>query len=227
MAGMGSGASPTATLHRDGGRAFGPGSRRTLAAVAALLAVAAAIAVAVVLVTRGGGSHGSSVASLKYGQIPSWLPKPTPPPNQIASASAAHPVLAAIEGNTVQAQLPGGSAMVTAVGPAIPDWVSSEAQSGQWNGTNTAPTTFDVTFASAKGAVPLRASAFSILTNEGQIVHPAVTAQGGGPLPAQITPGKPVTLLVKVALTEGDGALRWAPSGPRVLVAWLYQLELD
>jgi hypothetical protein len=219
---MGSGSSPAASLNRGGGRAFGLGPR-LLAVVVGVLAI---IVVAIVLLA-GGGSHPRSAASLKYGQIPAWLPQPTPPPNQIVTATAAHPALGAIEGNTVNAHLGHGSALVTAVGPAIPDWVASEVQSGSWNDSSTAPSTFTVTFASPRVDVPLKASAFSILTGQGQIIHPAVTGPHGSPLAARVTPGKPITLTLKVGLSEGDGALRWAPSGRKVLVAWFYHLELD
>lgn len=226
---MASDTASTATPRDDRDRAFGPGPRRLLVAAVAAV-VAAAIVVTIVLLSGGSGGHRShrhAVASLRYGQIPSWLPKPTPPPNQVVTATAAHPVPAAIEGNTVHAELPHGSADVTAVGPAIPHWVQSELQSGSFNESSTAPSTFTVTFASPHGVVPLRAKAFSIITDQGQIVYPAVTAPHGRPLPARVAPGKPVTLTVKVGLNEGDGALRWAPDGPKVLVAWLYHLELD
>jgi hypothetical protein len=219
---MGSGASPAASVSRNGGRALGLGPRRLLVAIGLLAVVGVAI-----VVLSAGGSDPRSAASLKYGQIPAWLPKPTPPPNQIVTATASHPVLAAIEGNTVNAQLSHGSAYVTTVGPAIPDWVASEVQSGTWNDTSTAPSTFTVTFASPKGVVPLKAGAFSILTGEGQIIHPAVTGPHGSPLPARLAPGKPITLTLRVGLEEGDGALRWAPEGTKVLAAWFYHLELD
>jgi hypothetical protein len=191
-----------------------------------VVVVLAIIVVAIVLLT-GGGSHPRTAASLKYGQIPAWLPKPTPPTNQIVTATAAHPVLGAIEGNTVNAHLSHGSALVTAVGPAIPNWVASEVQSGNWNDSSTAPSTFTVTFVSPKGVVPLKASAFSILTGQGQIIHPALIGPHGAPPAARATPGKPITVTLKVGLGEGDGALRWAPAGEKVLVAWFYHLELD
>jgi hypothetical protein len=219
---MGSGVTPAASLNHGGGRAFGLGPRRLLVAFGVLAIVGVAIAL-----LAFGGSHPRSAAALKYGQIPAWLPKPTPPTNQILTATAARPVLAAIEGNTVNAHLSHGSAMVTAVGPAIPDWVASEVQSGSWNDNSTAPSTFTVTFVSPKGVLPLKASSFSILTGEGQVVHPAVTGPHGSPLPARVSPAKPFTLTLKVGLGEGDGALRWAPQGSKVLVAWFYHLELD
>ena len=112
----------TAPFARIGGRAFGPGPRaRLLAALAAFAVAAAAI---VVILTSGGGSHPhNAAASLKYGQIPSWIPQQAQPSDRIVSATAAHPVLAAVEGDTVLARLQAGSGYVTAVGPSVPSWV--------------------------------------------------------------------------------------------------------
>jgi len=168
-----------------------------------------------------------SAASLKYGQIPAWLPKPVPPADQVVTATADHPALAAVEGDTVDARLTHGSAMVTTVGPAIPQWVTVDAHSGHLSQGSLAPATFTVTVAAPRGTIALNARAFSILTGEGQIVHPAVTGTHGSPLPAHVSAGQPITLTVRAGLGEGDGALRWAPEGPKVLVAWFYQLEFD
>jgi len=220
---MGSGGSPLASPNHLGGWAKRPGPRWLLAGAVVLVAIVATV---VVLLTTG-GSH-PSTASLKYGKIPSWLPSPAPPSNQVVTATPAHPALAAVEGNTVNAQLgAGATAYVTAVGPSIPAWVSSAVQGGSWNDSSTAPSTFTFTFASPRGTIPLKASDFSILTGQGQIVHPAVTGPNGSRLPARVTPGRPLTLTLKVGLGEGDGALRWAPNGSKVLAAWFYQLELD
>lgn len=216
------GTAETAPTGDGGGRAFGLGSRRARAVIVLAIAI---LAVAVYLVV--GRSHPSSVTSLKYGKIPSWLPSAKPPPDQIVTATEADPVLAAIEGNTVDTQLAGGSAMVTAVGPAIPSWVSNQAQTGHWGANEAAPSTFTVTFARVKGVVALHASAFQILTTQGQVIHPSITGPGGRPMPAELRPGAPVTLTMRAGLGEGEGVLRWIPFGTKVLVAWTYELELD
>lgn len=227
---MASGASVTAAERNGRGRAFGsgPGRRGLLIAAAAVVAIAAVV-VAVVL-SSGGSSRptGREAASAaqRYGKIPDWLPKPTAPTDHVVVASAAHPVLAAVEGDTVDAHLSAGSVDVTGVGPAVPSSVSAAARSDN-DGTSLAPSTFLVTFASPKGVIPLNPLSFSILTAQGQIVHPAVTLRDGGRLPAQLTPGRTLTLTLKTDLPEGEGALRWAPDGERVLVAWFYDLELD
>jgi hypothetical protein len=215
----------TAPFAQIGGRAFGPGPRARLLAALAAFAVAAA---AIVVIVTGGGSHPHrSAASLKYGQIPSWIPKQAQPSDRIVAATAARPVLAAVEGDTVLARLTAGSGYVTAVGPSVPNWVQNYAHSGHWTSASLAPSTFTVTLAQPQGAIPLRAADFSILTSAGEIVHPAVTLSGGGALPATAQAGKPLSLTLNAKLPEGEGALRWGPGGRRVLVAWMYTLELD
>jgi hypothetical protein len=216
----------TAPFAQIGGRAFGPGPRARLLAALAAFAVAAA-AIVVIVTGGGGGSHPHrSAASLKYGQIPSWIPKQAQPSDRIVAATAARPVLAAVEGDTVLARLTAGSGYVTAVGPSVPNWVQNYAHSGHWTSASLAPSTFTVTLAQPQGAIPLRAADFSILTSAGEIVHPAVTLSGGGALPATAQAGKPLSLTLNAKLPEG-GALRWGPGGRRVLVAWMYTLELD
>jgi hypothetical protein len=226
---MATGSENTALFAHFGGRAFGPGPRRRFVTAAVAVVVVAAATVAVLLITGGGNSsHASNAAaSLKYGKIPSWIPQQKAPSDRIVGATAAHPVLAAAEGDTVNAHLRAGTAYVTGVGPSVPNWVQNYAHEGRWTAASLAPSTFTFTIAQPKGAVPLKASAFSILTEAGQIVHPSVTMSGGQPLPATVEAGKPLNLTLKAKLPEGEGALRWAPEGNRVLVAWMYELELD
>lgn len=226
---MATGSGHATELASIGGRAIRPGPRRRVVIVAAAVVVAAAVAL-VAVVALGGRSHpgSQSVArSLRYGKIPDWIPKQRSPSDQIVAASAAHPVLAAVEGDTINAHLPAGSAYVTAVGPSVPNWVQSYAHDGKWTAGSLAPSTFSFTIAAPKGVVPLRADDFSILTSAGQIIRPALTLTGGGGLPATVKPGQSLNLTLRTQLPEGEGALRWAFGGSRVLVAWFYELELD
>jgi hypothetical protein len=186
----------------------------------------AAITLAVVLLT-GGSAGRHAAADSSYGGYPSWLAHTKlPPVNVTLQASLSHPQLDAIEGNRIEVQLPGGGrADITAVGPAFPAWVSADAQAGKLSEGRSVPTTFTVTLEALHGTVPLQASAFSILTATGALVRPAVTMPAGRT--AVLRAGQHVSLVVQAQLTEGEGSLRWAPAGPRVLSAWLYQVELD
>jgi hypothetical protein len=165
--------------------------------------------------------------SAKYGGLPAWLPKPKVAVRRIVQASAAHPWLSAIEGDTVAVHLARGHVLATVVGPSVPAYVADRAQDDDDGDSDTAPCTFTVTFSSAAGVVPLDASAFTVLDERGQIHRLRVTSAGGGSAPARVTPGRPVTLTMAATLPEGEGALRWAPDGPRVIAGWVFGLELD
>ncbi len=110
--------------------------------------------------------------------------------------------------------------MATAVGPAVP-------REGQFPLPKTARCTFTVTLTRVSGTVPLRASAFTIIDEFGQLHHPRVTGPAGRPLPAQLTPGQTVTLIVRDVLPTGNGQLRWAPGTARPVVSWDFDVEID
>jgi len=212
-----------------GGRAFKPGPRRAL-----LGGVLGALLLATVLVLAlkpGGAAHRLSGQDLTYGSLPSWLP--TSARNTAATkpklevANAARPVLDEEQGFTVQARLPTGSADVTAVGPEFPAYVSNYAQEGLWPAGKAVPSTFYVTFTAVKGTIPIAARAFDVLNNDGQIVPAKLTVKGGGRVPSVLHGGQSITLNVATETLEGQGSIRWAPEGPKVLIGWIYQLELD
>lgn len=63
---------------------------------------------------------------------------------------------------------------------------------------------------------------------QGHLLHPLVTLQGGGPLPARATtPGRLVTFSVYAVPPTGSGTLHWAPSGGAPLVSWDFDVEID
>jgi hypothetical protein len=138
---------------------------------------------------------------------------------RVVTASSAHPWLA-IEGDSVQADLARGRALVTAVGPTVPE-------EGGFPVPATSPCTFTVTLARAVGDVPLRASAFTITDELGHLHHPLVTLPGGAPRPARVAPGRSVTLTVYGVLPTGNGALHWAPVDGKALVSWDFDVEID
>ena len=220
---MSGGTTSAVNSSTGGGRAFRPGPRTALAAVVA--ATAAAVLLVILLGTGGGQNTAGRVTS--YGHLPKWLPKLSTAAPRLEVATAAKPVLGEEQGYTVHAMLPSGATDITAVGPQIPGWVASYVQSGVWPDAKPVPATFVVTLASVKGRVPISAAAFTVLTDGGQILHPKVAAMGGGAVPAELQPGQHVNLKVTTSVPEGSGSIRWAPLGRRVLVGWIYQLELD
>ena len=217
----------TTSVRSHGGGAFGRRPRgRAGYAIAA--AIALVIAGGLALALRPGSGRSLPAVDMRYGGYPSWLTDTAlPPVNTVLRSTAAHPKLEAIEGNTIDAIGPSGSAYITAAGPSFPAWVSAATQAGTLNSGDGVPATFAVTVIGRAGTMPIGPRSFSILTSEGQLVHPAVTRDGGGFAPADVRSGQDVTLLLRAKLVEGEGSVRWAPDGVRVLAGWLYQLELD
>jgi hypothetical protein len=198
----------------SGGRAVAPGPRWGLYAVIVGVAVVLAISAGLYLARPA-----SSTASAKYGGLPSWLPTPSVPVGRVVVASPAHPRLA-IEGDTVSVQLAGGQVMATAVGPQVPE-------EGKFPVPATTPCTFVITFAQAKGSVPLKPAAFTILDELSHLHYPQVTAQAGGTAPPDVPSGQTVTITIKGVLPTGGGQLRWAPGGGKPIVSWDFDVEID
>jgi hypothetical protein len=174
----------------------------------------ASVSVALLVVAPAGAAPGGG-----YGTLPKWLPKATVQVGRVVTASAAHPWLA-VEGDTVRADLPRGRTLVTAVGPSVPE-------EGAFPVPTFSPCSFTITFARPSGSVPLAATAVTVTDGLGHLHHPQVVLQGGGPLPARVGPGQPVTLTVSEVLPTGNGTLHWAPTGHAPLVSWDFDVELD
>jgi hypothetical protein len=213
-----------------GGWANRPGPR--MAYLTAAVAALAAAVVVVLLITGGRGSTKATNAlgepvARHYGQDPKWLKIPEPAAVTTVVASAATPYLKAMEGYPVLGKLSGGSVDINAEGPAVPSWAMNQASNGQWKPGQKAPGSFEVTFTDPKGTVPLSASQFTVINYLGQITHPPVTNADGGPIPSELAPGQTVHLKLATSVPEGDGALRWAPNGKRILVSFFWTLELS
>ena len=214
-----------ATLPRRGSRAAQPGSRgpsRPAARYAwlAILAVLAAIGVpAGLYLTRSPGEAPRAAPVTTYGDIPSWLPTAAVPVGRVVAATQAHPWLA-VEGDTVRVILPRGQATATAVGPAVPE-------EGQFPVPATTRCTFTLTLTGVSGTIPLHPAAFTILDEQSQLHHPAVTARDGEPPQATAAPGKTVTLTITAVLPTGNGQLQWAPLGGKPVVSWDFDVEID
>ena len=218
------GTSPTS----GGSRAFGLGSRR-----AASLAVASAVLLAMVLgilLSRGGSSSGASLhrgtangtlhaSTEKYGGLPAWLPKDKVPVGRVLHASRVHPALS-IQGEAISVDLGQASVLASAAGPSVPE-------EGRTPVPETSPCTFIVTFAHATAAIPIEATAFKFIDDNGHVRQPRVTGLNGGTPPRAITPGKPVSLRLKGVLPTGDGALSWSPGGRRQIASWDFTVEID
>ncbi|HEX2703907.1 MAG TPA: hypothetical protein VHM72_10825 [Solirubrobacteraceae bacterium] len=188
-----------------------------------MLVAAAAFGLGVAL--RGSPSGQSNLNS--YGGLPSWLPKAKITVGRVVQASAQHPQLAVIEGDSVSAHLPSGQVMATAVGPTVPADAAEKEQGDSPTTTNATTCTFTVKLSGTSGRVPISARAFTIIDERGQVSHLGVSAAGGVSLPALVAPGQTLTLTMKSKLPEGEYILRWSPNGAKVLVGWEFNVELD
>lgn len=223
---MSSGSLSAATRETGGGGAFRPGPR-TAFAMGILVAIVVAATLEVALRSGGGHRPLTQARVHRYGDLPSWLPKISNGTPRLEVARASSPILQEEQGYTVRAELRHGVTNVTAAGPEIPSWVASAEQTGKLSDDDSVPGTFVVTLIGATGTVPITAGSFTILTNAGKIVHPKVTLAGGRRVPAVLHAGQHVNLDVRAPVNEGSGSIRWAPLGRRVLVGWIYQVELD
>ncbi len=188
------------------------------------------IAAILVIALGSGGKQaaaGRLHAATKYGHLPSWLPKISNNTAKLEVARPASPVLREEQGYTVRAVLPHGTTNVTAAGPEIPSWVASAVQTGKLSDDKPVPGKFIVTVIDATGTIPVSAGAFTILTDAGQIVHPKVSVEGGGQLPMMLHRRQHINLAVEGGVAQGSGSIRWAPLGQKVLVGWIYEVELD
>ena len=155
----------------------------------------------------------------KYGPIPSWLPKSSTSAHLILTASTTHRVLA-IQGDTVAVSVPGGRVLATAVGPTVP-------HPGRVPIPATTSCTFTLRLTAGSAGMPLSGAAFTLVDQFGHVHHPRVTATGGGPLPRRVLPGQTVSLTMRAVLPTGNGSLEWATNGPRPIVAWDFNVEID
>jgi hypothetical protein len=196
----------------DRGRAFGPGPRRIGIAAALVIAVV----VAGVALSTG---HDKASPKLRYGGLPSWLPKSTFNPNEVLQASLRKPVLA-IQGNTVSVNLAGGHVLAKLVGPTVPE-------DGKFPVPPTSPATFVLTLSHASGVVPLSAGAFALVDERGTVRYPTITVVGGGSLPTRLAPGSTLSLRMHDVIPTGDGGLLWKPEGRHAIVSWDFNVEID
>jgi hypothetical protein len=153
-------------------------------------------------------------------ELPSWLPRAAvATADRVVTATPRRPRLA-IEGDTVAMRLPGGRAMVTAVGPAVPE-------EGQQPIPATSPARFTLTIAAVHGSIPLSSRDFVFLGEHGDRNGARVTLRGGGRLPHRVVAGRPVTITLSTVLPTGNGQLRWAPLGHKAVVSWDFDVEID
>lgn len=191
--------------------------RRKLLSV--LVSAASIVLAVAALLGDGFGSSSNPVKASHYGGLPSWLPKAKAQVGQVIQASLAHQALS-IEGEVIHVSLADGQVLATAVGPEVPE-------EGRFPVPPVTPAKFIVTFASATGKIPLKASDFTFIDEQGRLHHPSMTAVHGAAAPAHTVPGHPVSVMLHDILPTGDGGLSWTPEGRRPIATWDFTVEID
>lgn len=184
------------------------------------LAVAAVVAALALAGCSAGGSpspspSGNVAEQLAAKSLPSWLP--TPSAGGQAVGTAKDPAMS-YQGVPVLIKLDRGDALtMNVVGPTAPP--------GTKVGAEKADLTWTVTVSDATATIPLSLAQFNVQDESG--AYHGVTASDGGTIPASIKPGETVTFAVHTVAASGEGMVRWAPDGNRVVALWDYVAELD
>jgi hypothetical protein len=152
---------------------------------------------------------------LGFRSPPAFLPSAAPV-DQVVTASAAHPHLAA-QGLPVQVDLPTAQVVATITGPQVPPFVAPPPPA--------VTATFEVTLAHVVGTVPVRLSDFTITDQLGRTFHPTLV-QRETPPPATISAGT-TTFQVTAVMLTGEGRIYWAPTGGSPFVGWDFIVEND
>ncbi|MEU5431860.1 hypothetical protein AB0G73_00615 [Streptomyces sp. NPDC020719] len=203
----------TAAPRRAGFRRPGAWRTNSKTALAALAGTALALALA------GCGGHSTPKATDDAANTVKSLgavPIPSPPTAQATpTATDKHLQLLAM-GYSVNAQLPGGSAVVTAGGPTEEPIATHGGVPDHATGTIT------VTVREATGSLTLHAGDFTARDENGT----AVDLSARGPETITARPGQPVTLTLVGTYKAGAAALTWRHDGKTVAV-WDFNIELD
>jgi hypothetical protein len=124
------------------------------------------------------------------------------------------------EGDSVKVDLPsGGTVLATVTGPVVP----GEGLPYQADYTTC---TWTVTLSHATRDVDLDLSDLTTLDQLGTVYHPA-TVPGRPAPPAVLHPGQSTTFELRTGMKVGEGLLRWAPGGSKIVASWDFEVEND
>jgi hypothetical protein len=181
-----------------------------------LLRSAAVGALAVLLGVVGAAC--GTPANDRYGPLPKFLPKSSLHPDGTLTATKARPALTS-EGDAVRADLARGSVLISITGPDVPG-------EGLPYRARATTCTWTVTLAGASTPVPVALRDFTTIDDAGTIYHPTFVPGQPSP-PATLQPGHGVTFELRAVMLTGEGLIRWAPVGHRILAAWDFEVEND
>jgi hypothetical protein len=151
---------------------------------------------------------------------PSYLPKSTLHYNSdaVVVGTAAQPALTS-QGDPVKVVTPHWSVVAVVTGPEVP----GEGLPYQADVTTC---TWTVTLSRATGDVPVSAANFDSIDYRGDVYKPQFVP--GQPVPPKILrPGQTVSFELRAGEAVGEGLMRWAPVGGRIVAKWDFVVEND
>lgn len=194
------------------------GSRGRLVRRVGLRAAALGLAITVPVILAG-CSSAAPTAPDTYGGLPSYLPTAPAGTDGTLVGSVSHPALTS-EGDTVDVKLPGGGTVsMTVTGPVVP----GEGLPHQADDTTC---TWTVTLDHATKALPIRIADLSTLDQLGN-VYSLATVPGQRKPPSELGPGEKATFELRTDMKVGEGLLRWAPGGSKIVASWDFEVEND
>ena len=166
---------------------------------------------------KGGRSHKTDNGLVGY---PSFLPKNTLHVHSdvVLVGTADRPALTS-EGDAVKVVTRHWSALVVVRGPEVP----GEGLPYQAPATTC---TWTVEISDATGTVPISVSDFDSIDDHGNVYHPYLVPGQAAP-PRVLRRGQRVTFELRAGEAVGEGLMRWAPIGGRIVAKWDFVVEND
>jgi len=183
------------------------------------LAGLAVLGVAVALAGCGhsAGPYGATKFTPKY---PSFLPQKTlkAHADQVLTGTAGRPALT-VEGDGVEVHTARWSVLAEVQGPVVPG-------EGLPYQTQFTTCTWTITMTQASGPVPIALSDFNTIDHLGHIYR--LSFVPGQPRPPSVLgPGRKVTFEMRAYEVIGEGVMRWAPLGQKIVAMWDFEVEND
>jgi hypothetical protein len=185
-------------------------SARRRGAIALIVPIAVAVA--------GCSSPATPAPEDSYGALPTYLPSSAVQPDSILVGSADNPAVTS-QGDQVRVQLVGNSVVAKVTGPQVPG-------EGLPHQTDATTCTWTVSLTGPQAALPIAVADFTTIDHLGVVYHPTFVPGQPHP-PAVLARGKTVTFELRVVMNTGEGLMRWAPGGKKIVASWDFEVEND
>jgi hypothetical protein len=168
--------------------------------------------------SSGAADPSASSVEQSYGSLPTYLPSSAIIPDSILTGTADRPALTT-EGDAVDVAVGSASVQATVSGPVVP----GEGLPKQQEATTC---TWTVTLSRATTTMPIDIADFTSLDHLGAVYK--VAAVPGQPrIPRSIAPGQTRRFELRAVMPTGEGLMRWAPDGDKILASWDFEVETD